>query len=531
MSLKTIGKKKRAYLLWGLVYIAFFSACSTQRNTTATRGYHELTTRYNIYFNAEERYREILRERGESFQENYDELLPFYPSHPNTERSSSGGPFDPVIEKTEKAIREHSITAKPRRDPAKAQSNEYRQWLRQEEFNPFLKNVWMLRGKSLLQNGDYEEALAIFSGILRQFNHDPDLIDEAEIWMLRTYTEMGRRYEAEQTIYLLESKKFPPQLEKLFTDHYTYYLIQQKEFLDALPQLEKVIALESDHLRKKRMQFLLGQIYLISGKKNKAYHAFEAVKGLRTPSEFALNATRWQSAISNDSLPQIFHLSGPDNGFAQETTTTVIDAANSITGNIHQASNSRSRLAEGRSLAENASLHRQWRSRNGFWQSSLPTGEDEMVKIEEKRELKSEKVVSLEKSADLSPAEKETPSPLPACLPEQIAVEEKSVRLESSLRHEQGMPNENQSTSPNQIARETTEEVKRRLEENAAKALQQERGTAPQQSREQLLKERKKQREVRIRERERTLKERQRAREAALKERERERARKIRKEK
>ena len=644
-------KEKTGHILWILACITLFTGCTTRRNTTATRAYHELTTRYNIYFNAEEAYHEILKERAENFHENYGELLPFYPSLPNAEKSSSEGIFDPVIEKTEKAMRVHSITAKPRRDPAKAHSQEYRQWLRQEEFNPFLKNVWMLRGKALLQNGDYDEALTVFSGMLRQFGHDPDVVDETEIWMLRIYTETERTYEAEQTIYALRNKKLSADLDRLFTEHYTYFLIRKKEFPEAIPQLQKTIAQESDYLRRKRLQFLLGQIYAMTGEKDKAHRAFEEVKGLRTPSELTLNAVRWQSAIANDSLAQIFRPSEPDNKAVQKVMTTVMVATDSIAGNIQHSQNTHGRLSEGRTLAENAALHRQWRSRNGLWQSTpigsteskngqvipfnpdknglhyllltfasgsvdknqllftiadfnfshfklrrfnfsyiyLPGVEalqiepfrsfeevsryteiilsdsrflsavmetipviiseentkliqsgkkldeynafykenmataavtfqsiikDERVEIKEKRDQESEKIVSLEISPVTIPEQKEISSqPQPVYQTERITSGEKTVRTEPAR----------------QIERETPESLKRKLEENAAKALQQQQGTAPRKNREQLIKERERQREARVRQREQELKERQRKREAALKQRERERAQKIRK--
>jgi tetratricopeptide (TPR) repeat protein len=270
--------------------IALLSGCSPARNTPAVRVYHELTARYNVYFNAEKAYYEILQEREESFRDDYSELLPFYVP-------AAGKPFDPVIEKTEKAIREHSITAKPRRDPARAYSQEYRRWLRREEFNPFLKNVWLLQGKARVQNGEYDEALSTFSEMLRLFDHDPALINETEIWMLRAYAEAGKTVEAEKTARALRNRKLPRQLEKLFTEHYICLLMHKKEYAAALPLLPGIIAKETDYLRKKRWQFLLGQLYAATGEKRKAYLAFEKVKGLRTPSALALNAAVWQSSL------------------------------------------------------------------------------------------------------------------------------------------------------------------------------------------------------------------------------------------
>ncbi len=362
-------KERRGCILWILACTTFFAGCSTGRNTTGTRAYHELTTRYNIHFNAEEIYQEILKGQVENPQDNNGELLSFYPPLPDAEKSSPGGPFDPVIEKTGKAIKEHSIRAKPRRNTSKTHSQEYHQWLAQEEFNPFIKNVWLLRGKAYLQNGDYNEALSVFSGMLRQFSHDPELVTETEIWMLRTYTEMGRRYDAEKTAYSLRNKKLTTYLDRLLTEHYTHFLIRNKEFVEAIPFLQKTITQEPDHLRKKRLQFLLGQIYAITGDKSKAYLAFEEVKGIRTPTQLTHDATLWQSAIANDSLAQLLQPSQRDKDTTHQTTRMTV-TTDSISGNIKDINNSTSRFSPGRTMAENATLHRQWRSRNGLWQSS-----------------------------------------------------------------------------------------------------------------------------------------------------------------
>jgi tetratricopeptide (TPR) repeat protein len=277
--------------------------CSTQRNTPGTRAYHELTTRYNIYYNAEKAYNEILENQSEDFTEDYTTLLPFYPTAPIQENKVTGGPFDPVVEKTSKAIREHSISTKPRRDPSQPQTQAFRQWLRQEEFNPFIHNAWLLLGKAHLQNGDYDTALAVFMQIKQLFNQDKGLITETEIWLLRTYTEMGRDYDAENMLYALQSKTIPPHLHDFYTETYAARLIHKKEYDAAIPWLKKTIDRERNFRQKKRLEYLLGQIYALHGEKTTAWQAFEDVKGLSTPAEFNRQASLAQLALRDKPTP------------------------------------------------------------------------------------------------------------------------------------------------------------------------------------------------------------------------------------
>lgn len=586
----------RMVIFTGTVYITgFFCGCSTGKNTGGTRAYHGLTTRYNIFFNAEDMYLDILNERYENRREDYSLLLPFYPTLSDEEKSASGGPFDPVIDKTGKAILEHSISAKPQRDPSKAHSQEYRQWLRRNEFNPFLKNVWLLRGKAFLQNGNFDEAISVFSGMLRLFDYDTPLTDETEIWMLRTYTEMGRTDEAERTIYALKNRVLPNNLEKLFTEHYTYYLIRQREFPNAIPFLRKIIAKETDHLQKKRLQFILGQIYAMSGEERKAFRAFEEVKGLTTPFALSLNAAVWQSTLTsgeqqrkiireikkmeqkiphtdslsfaeqrykiylmsgNDSLARVFRPSATENdpvleksmaaGKNMATGKEIEIGENPASEDIDSiAANNFRRLFQGRDLAENAALHRQWRS----WPMVAKSADEEVGKdlageIEREREAGSIVVKSdvSQWESQLTEQKKESEAD------KEVVVEaaagsktdweegkEVANKTEKGEEKETVGKTEKEEEIPNrpipvlEIERETPEALKQRLERNAAEALRQQQETAPGKSREKLLKEREKQREKQIKQRERELKERQRQREAMLKQREKEREQKLKK--
>ena len=291
-------------------------SCSTGRNTSASRAYHELTTRYNIYHNAEENYTRLLEAQLINSNDKWFELLTFHPGEKSTNKEIPGGPFDAVIDKTAKSIVEHSITAKPRRDPSKAHSTEYRQWLKQEEFNPYIKNSWLLMGKAYVQNGDYNEALSVFKEIQRIFPNEKELIAEAQIWMLRSYVGLNNKFEADNMIYILKSSKIPNDLEPLFNQEHTNYLLFNKQFAEALPYLQKTIDQEKRHLQKKRLQFLQGQIYMLLNKKELALKSFQKVKGIRTPPEVSRHASFYQATITNgekqnsyfnDSIAQIIN--------------------------------------------------------------------------------------------------------------------------------------------------------------------------------------------------------------------------------
>ena len=336
------------------------AGCSTQKNTPATRAYHELTTRYNVYFNAEEAYNDALKALAESHKDNYHELLPLYPnsSIPNdTTTKQPGGPFDRTIEKTAKAIEEHSITAKPRRNPSQLNTQEYRQWLRRNEFNPFIDQAWLLMGKAHVQNQDYPQAISVLSQTERLFNYDIDVVSEAQLWMLRAYTEMGWFSDAETVANTLQARALPKNLQPLFAEFYAFLLLRQEHPQEAIPYLNIVIDNEGDSRRKRRLQFLLGQIYTHLGEKENAYAAFEKVKGLSTPYEVEFNAVMAQSQVATSGTAIIDNLQRMAKSAKNEEYLDQIYAA---VGNIYLSQSNTDKAIQNYLLAEQKS------TRNGI---------------------------------------------------------------------------------------------------------------------------------------------------------------------
>ncbi len=299
-------------LLTGWTCLLLCAGCSPLVNTRGSRAYHEFTTRYNVYHNAEKAYHEILDEQLDKFRDDYTGLLPLYPSSratPENGRVRSlgrGGPFDGVIQKTEKAIREHSITAKPRRDPSVRLSPEYRRWLQQNEFNPFLHNAWLLMGKAHLQNGHPDEALTLFNEVVHIFGPESDAAREARVWMVRAYTEQGRLHEAEQAIHALKLTPLPSHLEKVFLEAQLQYLMEKGEYAAAIPYLREAINKEKRTKQVKRWQFLLGQLQALVGETDAAQQTFTRLKKLDTPKDMLQQAMAYQAALTSDN-DSLFH--------------------------------------------------------------------------------------------------------------------------------------------------------------------------------------------------------------------------------
>ncbi len=285
--------------------------CSTQKNTRGARTYHELTTRYNVFFNAQLEYEERFDLMFENHEDDWHEMLRMYPnsnSHNDTIEKKLGGPFDRVIEKTTKAIQEHSISAKPIRNIERMGSQAYRDWLKQNEFNPFIDQAWLLLGKAHIQNGDYMEAISVFANTIRLFSHDIDVVSEAQVWLMRAYAEIGWFSDAEVIVDALQSRTIPSHLRRDFVNSYAFLLLQLESYKEVVSILSEAVKLERNKIQRRRLLYLLGQVNILIGDNRAASDAFEKIKGLSTPNEVSLNALLAQSSISGEEQKTIIRL-------------------------------------------------------------------------------------------------------------------------------------------------------------------------------------------------------------------------------
>lgn len=88
-------------------------------------------------------------------------------------------------------------------------------------------------------------------------------------------------------------------MQDLYTETYAARLLHKKEYKAAIPWLKKTIDREKNFKQKKRLQYLLGQIYARNGETTMAWQAFEDVKGLSTPAAFNRQALLAQRALQD----------------------------------------------------------------------------------------------------------------------------------------------------------------------------------------------------------------------------------------
>lgn len=280
-----------------VVSLLLLAACSTKKNTPASRNWQAFTTRYNVYYNGNEHYKETLKEMEKNYEDDYTRTVLTHPADARADNKlpQPSGDFKRTIEKMQKAIQLHSIKKKPAKKTGSAKEKEFRA---RDEFNPFLHNAWLMLGKGQYMNGDFLGAASTFFYIAKHFTWLPEVVTEARLWQARSYCALDWDYEAENVLRLVKEKQLTNKnLRNLYNLVQGDFLVRTDKYAEAVPYLEAA-AKASSGSQKNRLYFLLGQVYSNLGEKQKAYAAFnKAGSGASTLYRTKFNARIKRSEV------------------------------------------------------------------------------------------------------------------------------------------------------------------------------------------------------------------------------------------
>ncbi len=254
-------------------------SCSPRKNNAATRRYQAFITRYNIYYNGDEHYRNTLRDMELRYEDDYSQPVPM---HPIEAKGRDGMPqptgnFDRTIQKGQKAIQVRSIRTKP--ESKGRNTPKQKKWMKREEYNPFLHNAWLMMGRGQYFNGDFLGAASTFFYISRHFPWLPATVTEAELWQARSYVSLDWLFEAEVILNRIKPEQLTtPRLQSLYNFVKADLLIHYGNYEEALPFLTDAIK-SADGPQKNRLYFLLGQLNARLGRNEAAYAAYAKVSG------------------------------------------------------------------------------------------------------------------------------------------------------------------------------------------------------------------------------------------------------------
>lgn len=276
--------------LTAIMMMAVLFSCSVEKNTGMSRGYHNLTSHYNTYFNGKEAYKKGIEKAESSIMYDYTTILPLYLYEDESLHSSVTPSMKRAIDKATKVITYHSITAKPKvkegdqtaKDKAFYEKNEYNKWM---------DDCYMLMGRAYMYQGDYFLAAETFKHVLVTYPVD-EIRYLGMVWLSRAYIMIGEEREAERLLLsLVDKSDFPEDyLGELMTTRAQLELMKESHATAAAHLEDAMLQKGFSKDEKVRFTYILGQLYEEAGEKQLAQEKYKQVTRFNPPYEMAFNA-------------------------------------------------------------------------------------------------------------------------------------------------------------------------------------------------------------------------------------------------
>jgi tetratricopeptide (TPR) repeat protein len=279
-----------------------------QKNTWLLRKYNSATARYNINFNGKESYLKGLKTLQNAHQEDYTHIIPMYPISNHEIVNSASSDMNRTVEKSRKAIKLRSIKQKPKRNLKKWNDPKYRAFYNQREFNPIIKEAWLLLGQAEFHKGDFIGSIGTFGYIERHYAEDDDIVAQCRLWKARAYGELDWYYDAEQIIQSISQEELKYGTTGLLASVTADILLKQKKYKDAIPYLELALSREKDKYQKRRFTYLLAQLYKETGEDKTAYERYKSIIRKNPPYEMEFNARISMAQLGQQSQKDVLKM-------------------------------------------------------------------------------------------------------------------------------------------------------------------------------------------------------------------------------
>lgn len=244
-------------------------------------------THYNYYFNASNKMKEIIERAKAAFKDDYTTLLPFY-NYTLEATAQQRNDIDSVIYKCTAGILLHDLR------------------------NDWIDNLYLLMGQAYMYRKDFDSATQTFqyinyayapkddgydiaigsnssntngvftistkesNNVFKKILTRPPSRNESFIWQARNYVEQGELSDASGLIEILRADpKFPKRLKTELYEVLSYWFYQQKVYDSSAYYLSNALNEADEHQEKARWEYLIGQMYALSGKNDLAVKYFE----------------------------------------------------------------------------------------------------------------------------------------------------------------------------------------------------------------------------------------------------------------
>lgn len=252
---------------------------TSTKNTVLRRFVQGTVTHYNYYFNAHQKILQVLDRARHMHKDDLTQLITFY-GYSLSETATDKVELDSVVYKCTAGIVLHDLR------------------------NGWVDNLYLLMGEAFLLNrkfdsadhileflnyhfyvkeeGDYHIAIGTGSqardgqisivnpeshSIAHQAFNRPPSRNDGLIWQIRSYTEQGKYAQAAGLISLLRTDPlFPERLRPALCEQEAYWFYQQEAWDSTAVYLERALPNAASNQDEARWEYLLAQLYEMTGK-------------------------------------------------------------------------------------------------------------------------------------------------------------------------------------------------------------------------------------------------------------------------
>lgn len=248
---------------FSLLVIAVLTGCSTSRNTFPNRAYHNVTCRYNVYWNGNQAMKEAEKALEKLSKDNYTAILPVYNYPDKTELGPALSQLDRTIEKSSKAIHKHSMMIKGK------------------EYVRTIDDAYYLMGKSYFYKQDYVQAQRVLNYIVHTYPKS-NILTEAEILLARAQMRQGYYSSADElleTIRYMGEKNNKKKIAVLFNAAKAEYHLTAPDgdIQEAIDYLTNAINNKPKKEFRTRLLLIRGELYEKLGQQQEAQKNFKEV--------------------------------------------------------------------------------------------------------------------------------------------------------------------------------------------------------------------------------------------------------------
>tara|TARA_B100000927_G_scaffold291728_1_gene296255 strand:+ start:9882 stop:12440 length:2559 start_codon:yes stop_codon:yes gene_type:complete len=255
-----------------LVLLLFFSSCSTKKKSWVNRQYHNVSAKYNGYFNGNESLKSGILKIRKNHKDDYTTILNVFPETKLEESKKTQPYMDKAIQKGSIVIQRHSM---------KIGGKEYCKWI---------DDNYLMIGKAYFYKGNFDEAVKTFSFIKNEYNSE-EIKLLASLWLFRSYVEKQDFSSAKKELEELGShKKMSKKIKLMLAKTSADYYLRSKNFSSAKVELIKSIELTNGKRNRVRLNYILAQIYQLENKDAEAKKYYQTVLKSNPEYEMAFNA-------------------------------------------------------------------------------------------------------------------------------------------------------------------------------------------------------------------------------------------------